>query len=128
MASDLQLLQKLKVGEAWMHMIKHHGDLLLSSLMRLGSALMGLITILLDQRDEKKYDKSLWGNYFAGRYAGKYEMRYKRTKTDSVVWVRERTIPTERSPLVGKVSANFLRIEGATWSAWRIPTAVFSIF
>jgi hypothetical protein len=27
------------------------------------------------------------------------------TKTNSVVWVRERTIPTERKPLVGEVSA-----------------------
>jgi hypothetical protein len=45
-----------------------------------------------------------------------------------MVWVRERTIPTELPPVVGEVSANFLRIEGATWSAWRIPTAVFSVF
>jgi hypothetical protein len=49
-------------------------------------------------------------------------------KKNSMVWVRERTIPTERSPLVGEVIANFLRIEGATQSAWRIPTAVFSVF
>jgi hypothetical protein len=35
-----------------------------------------------------------------------------------MVWVRERTIPTERPPLVGEVIATFLRIEGATWSAW----------
>jgi hypothetical protein len=35
-----------------------------------------------------------------------------------MVWVRERTIPTERPPLVGEVIANFLQIEGATWSAW----------
>jgi hypothetical protein len=28
-------------------------------------------------------------------------------KTNSVAWVRERTIPTERTPLVGEVSANF---------------------
>jgi hypothetical protein len=32
-------------------------------------------------------------------------------KLNSVARVRERTIPTERSPLVGEVSANFLRIE-----------------
>jgi hypothetical protein len=38
--------------------------------------------------------------------------------------VRKRTIPTERPPLVGEVSANFLRIEGVMWSAQRIPTAV----
>jgi hypothetical protein len=31
--------------------------------------------------------------------------------TCSVAWVRERTIPTERPPLVGEVSANFLWIE-----------------
>jgi hypothetical protein len=45
-----------------------------------------------------------------------------------MVWVRVRTIPTERPPLVGEVIANFLRIEGATWSALRIPTALFSVF
>jgi hypothetical protein len=28
-----------------------------------------------------------------------------------MVWVRKRTIPTERPPLVGEVNANFLRIE-----------------
>jgi hypothetical protein len=52
----------------------------------------------------------------------------KKLKLNSMVWVRERTIPTERPPIVGEVIANFLRIEGATWSAWRIPTAVFSVF
>jgi hypothetical protein len=31
----------------------------------------------------------------------------KETKTNSVALVRERTIPTERPPLVGEVSANF---------------------
>jgi hypothetical protein len=30
----------------------------------------------------------------------------------------------ERPPLVGEVSANFLRMEGVTWSAQRIPMAV----
>jgi hypothetical protein len=34
------------------------------------------------------------------------------TKLNSVALVRERTIPTERPPPVGEVSANFLRIEG----------------
>jgi hypothetical protein len=47
---------------------------------------------------------------------------------NSVASVCKRTILTERPPLVIEVSANFLRIEGATWSAWRIPTAVFSAF
>jgi hypothetical protein len=31
-----------------------------------------------------------------------------------MVWVRERTTPTERQPLVGEVIANFLWIESAT--------------
>jgi hypothetical protein len=34
------------------------------------------------------------------------------TKLNSVALVRERTIPTERPPPVGEVSANFLWIEG----------------
>jgi hypothetical protein len=46
----------------------------------------------------------------------------------SVVLVRKRTIPTERPPHVGEVSANFLQIESVAWSAQRIPTAVFSVF
>jgi hypothetical protein len=33
--------------------------------------------------------------------------RTKKTKLNSMVWVRERTIPTERPPLVGEVIANF---------------------
>jgi hypothetical protein len=32
-----------------------------------------------------------------------------------MVWVRERTILTERPPLVGEVIANFLRIEEAQY-------------
>jgi hypothetical protein len=34
------------------------------------------------------------------------------------------SVQTERPPLVGEVSANFLRIEGVTWSAQRIRTVV----
>jgi hypothetical protein len=52
----------------------------------------------------------------------------KQFKKNSMVWVRERTIPTERVPFVDEVITNFLRIESATWSAWRIPTAVFWVF
>ena len=48
----------------------------------------------------------------------------ERGKKNSVALVRERTIPTERPPPVGEVSAQLLRIEGVTWSAQRIPTAV----
>jgi len=35
-----------------------------------------------------------------------------KTKLNSVALVRERTMPTERPPPGGEVSANFLRIEG----------------
>jgi hypothetical protein len=38
---------------------------------------------------------------------------YIKTKNNSMVWARERTIPTERPPLVGEVIAKFLGIEGA---------------
>jgi hypothetical protein len=44
----------------------------------------------------------------------------KETKLNSVALVRERTIPTERPPLVGEL----LRIEGVAWTAQRIPTVV----
>ena len=37
---------------------------------------------------------------------------YSSAKLNSVALVRERTIPTERPPPVGEVSANFLRVEG----------------
>jgi hypothetical protein len=40
-----------------------------------------------------------------------------------VALVRKRTIPTERPPLSAK-KCRLLRIEGVTWSAQRIPTAV----
>jgi hypothetical protein len=46
-------------------------------------------------------------------------------KLNSVALVRKRTIPTERSPHVGEVSAN---LEGVAWSAQRIPKALISIF
>jgi hypothetical protein len=41
--------------------------------------------------------------------------------TNSVALVRERTIPTERPPLVGEVSANVCGWRGVTWSVRRIP-------
>src|SRR5215467_1853563 len=45
-------------------------------------------------------------------------------KINSVALVRERTIPTERPPPVGEVSANFCGSRGVTWSVQRAPTAV----
>jgi hypothetical protein len=52
----------------------------------------------------------------------------EKLKLNCMVWVREQIIPTERLPLVGEMIANFSRIEGAAWSAWRIPKAVLSVF
>jgi hypothetical protein len=46
--------------------------------------------------------------------------------SNSTPW--HETMPTERPPLVGEVSANFCRIEGVVWPAQRIPTAIFSYF
>jgi hypothetical protein len=41
--------------------------------------------------------------------------------TNSVVLVRERTIPTEFPPFVGEVSANFCGYRGVAWLVRRIP-------
>ena len=49
-------------------------------------------------------------------------------KKNSVSLVRERTIPTERPPPVGEVSANIYGQRGVTWSAQRIPTAINHCF
>jgi hypothetical protein len=59
---------------------------------------------------------------------GNYGWLFVLLKLNSAAWVREQTIPTEKRPLVGEVSANLCGQRGATWSAWRIPTAVFSVF
>jgi hypothetical protein len=41
--------------------------------------------------------------------------------TNFVALVRERTVPTERPPLVGEVSANICGLRGVAWSVRRIP-------
>jgi hypothetical protein len=46
---------------------------------------------------------------------------------NSVASVHERTIPTERLPLVSKVSANSCGYRGVAWSG-QIPMAVFLVF
>jgi hypothetical protein len=43
------------------------------------------------------------------------------TKKNSVALVCERTIPTERPPLVVEVNASFYGLRGVAWSAWQIP-------
>jgi hypothetical protein len=57
----------------------------------------------------------LRAEYDGNMYHWITDVLLERLIRNSVVWARERTIPTERPPLVGEV----LRIEGATWSAWR---------
>jgi len=49
-------------------------------------------------------------------------------KLNSVALVRERTIPTERPPPVGEVSANFLRIEGCHVDSATRPHGRYSLF
>jgi hypothetical protein len=50
---------------------------------------------------------------------------HKHTLSLSMALIRERTMPTERPPLVGElVPTFFLRIEVVAWSAQRIPTVV----
>jgi hypothetical protein len=49
-------------------------------------------------------------------------------KLNSLVLVRERTIPTERPTLVGEVSANFLGQNVSRSQRRGSPTAVFSAF
>jgi hypothetical protein len=46
-------------------------------------------------------------------------------KKNSVAIVYKQTVPSERPPLVGEVSANFYCIEGVTRSGQWIPKAVF---
>ena len=48
-------------------------------------------------------------------------------RTLSVALVRERTIPTERPPPVGEVSANFLRIEGCHVVSATVPHGRFNL-
>jgi hypothetical protein len=48
--------------------------------------------------------------------------------TNSVALVREKTIPTERPPLVGEVNAKLLRIESVATSAQRIPYGRILVF
>jgi hypothetical protein len=47
---------------------------------------------------------------------------------NSVALMREKTILTERPPLVGEISANFCEYRGVVWSARSISTAVFLVF
>jgi hypothetical protein len=46
-----------------------------------------------------------------------------KTILNAVALVRKQTIPAERPPHVGEVVPNLL-VEGVSWSAQRIPTAV----
>jgi hypothetical protein len=59
-----------------------------------------------------------------GRYSNFYYTLRQKQKGNPWHVVRKRTMPTERPSLVGEVSANFLRIAGAAWSAQRNSTVV----
>jgi hypothetical protein len=50
----------------------------------------------------------------------------KTTKQTLWLLVRKRTIPTDRPPLVGEVSANFLQIDGGQRN--RFPWSLISVF
>jgi hypothetical protein len=50
----------------------------------------------------------------------------KQKTKNSMIWVRERT--TDRATAACRRSdCQLVRIEGATWSAWRLPPAVFPV-
>ena len=55
------------------------------------------------------------------------ENPYLVKKKNSVALVRERTIPTERPPPVGEVSANFLRIERCHVVSATVPHGRFNL-
>jgi hypothetical protein len=62
------------------------------------------------------------------RHISIYQTKFHIWKQNSMVWVRERTIPTERPPLVGEVIANFFADRRCHVVSVTIPTAVFSVF
>jgi hypothetical protein len=65
-----------------------------------------------DQWDRRFYSESInWVEQFSLNSC--YLIWSSKLKLNSMVWVRERTIPTERPPLVGEVIANFC--------GWRVP-------
>jgi hypothetical protein len=70
-------------------------------------------------------NRVLFREYYMGHFRVKnaFILLYL-LKLNSVALVCKRNIPIERQPHVGAVSANFLRIEGVTWSAQRISMAV----
>jgi hypothetical protein len=55
-------------------------------------------------------------------------LHISKTRINSVAWVRERTIPPPSDRRLSEKLVPNLRIEGDTWSEWRIPTAVLSDF
>jgi hypothetical protein len=57
---------------------------------------------------QKHCELEYYGTFAKRKHCKSEELIITRQKqTNSVVWVRERTIPTERTPFVGEVSANF---------------------
>jgi hypothetical protein len=52
------------------------------------------------------FDTRMWKIFYPGNMS-KSDNIMASEQTNSMVWVRERTIPTERPPLLGEVVANF---------------------
>ena len=61
------------------------------------------------------------------RFVMSFDVRTWTKTLNSVALVRERTIPTERPPPVGEVSANFLRIEGCHVVSAMVPHSRFNL-
>jgi hypothetical protein len=52
----------------------------------------------------------------------------RESSSNSATLVRERTVWTERPPLVGEVSASFSGYRDAAWSVQQIPSALITVF
>jgi hypothetical protein len=57
----------------------------------------------------RKAEQLLFYAVGASKFQGDNSQTFssKKTKLNSLVWVLERTIPTEQPPLIGEVSTNF---------------------
>jgi hypothetical protein len=65
----------------------------------------------------------------ACRFDMQYLFKMNKTKKTKLHGLSPRANYTDRATAACRQSdCQVLRIEGATWSAWRIPTAVFSVF
>jgi hypothetical protein len=71
------------------------------------------------------HDKSVWFAWISSRITD----FHRENKTNKLHGQSQRANYTDRATAACRQSdCQLLRIKGATWSAWRIPTAVFSVF